>query len=115
MLTSRVGVRYIDRLSEPDKLEQLPDFVRPELLGLGSAELGKGEAVSELTQAEFQMGDVHLRGRWGQLPSGATHDLSIDGVEHPSWVLDLDAYTETTVPFDPQFCASETKRYVGIV
>ena len=61
------------------------------------------------------MGDVHLRGHWGHLPSGATHDLSIDGVEHPSWVLDLDAYTETTVPFDPQFCASETERYVGIV
>lgn len=115
VLTSRLGVRYTDRLIEQDKLEQLPDFVRPELLGLGSAELGEGEAVSELTQAEFQMGDIHLRGRWGHLPSGATHDLSIEGVGHPSWVLDLDAYTETTVPFDPRFCVSETERYVEIV
>ena len=115
VLTSRVGVRYTDRLSEPDDLEQLPEFVRPELLGLASAKLGEGEAVSELTQAEFIMGQVRLRGRWGHLPPGATHDPSIEGVGSPSWILDLDAFTEITTPFDPRSCAAEAERYAGIV
>ncbi|MCY3643991.1 MAG: TIGR04255 family protein [Acidimicrobiaceae bacterium] len=115
VLTSRVGVRYTDRLSDPDKLEQLPEFVRPELLGMANAELGTGEAVSELTQAEFVMGQVRLRGRWGHLPPGATHDVSIEAVESPSWVLDLDAFTETTTPFDQRLCAAEAGQYAGIV
>ena len=117
VLTSRVGVRYTDRLSEPDDLKELREFVRPELLGLASAKPGEGAAVSELTQAEFNMDQVRLRGRWGHLPPGATHDPSIEGVESPSWILDLDAYTEITAPFNPQSCAAEAEaeRYAGIV
>lgn len=115
VLTSRVGVRYIDRLSEPSKLERLPEFVRPELLGLVNATLGEGEAVSELTQAEFTKDRVRLRGRWGHLPAGAVYDASIEGVQGPSWILDLDAFTELTRPFDQKFCAEEAERYAGIV
>lgn len=115
VLTSRVGVRYTDRLSGPEKLVQLPEFVRSELLGLASAELGEGEAVNELTQAEFSTGQVSLRGRWGHLPPGATHDASIEAVASPSWVLDLDAFTEVTVPFDQRVCTAEAERYAGIV
>ena len=115
VLTSRVGVRYTDRLSGPEKLERLPEFVRSELLGLASAELGEGEAVGQLTQAEFSTDRVSLRGRWGLLAPGETHDMSIEAIESPSWVLDLDAYTEVTSPFDSRFCAAEAERYAGIV
>ncbi len=115
VLTSRVGVRYTDRLSGPEKLEQLPEFVRSELLGLAGADLGEGEAVGQLTQAEFSTDRVNLRGRWGLLPPGETHDMSIEAIKSPSWVLDLDAYTEITSPFDSRFCAAEAERYVGIV
>lgn len=115
VLTSRVGVRYTDRLTEPHQLEQLPDFVRPELLGLANAELGDGRVTSELTQAEFSTDNMTLRGRWGHLPPDATHDASIESVAGPSWILDLDAYTAVTAPFDPRACAAEAERYAGIV
>ena len=115
VLTNRVGVRYTDRLSDAERLRQLPDFVRPALLGLASAKLGDGEAVSELTQAEFTTDQVNLRGRWGHLPAGATHDASIAAVDGPSWILDLDAYTAITAPFDPKLCLAEAERYAGIV
>lgn len=115
VLTSRVGVRYTDRLTGDERLAQLPDFVRPELLGLASAELGQGEAVSELTQAEFNTEHVSLRGRWGHLPPSSTHDASIEAVDCPSWILDLDAFTAVTAPFDPKVCAAEAERYAGIV
>jgi len=115
VLSSRVGVRYTDRLSDPAMLDQLREFIRPELLGLASAELGDGDAVSELTQAEFLTDQVSLRGRWGHLPSNASHDASIDPIEAPSWVLDLDVFTGATTPFDASQCAAEAERYASIV
>lgn len=115
VLTSRVGVRYTDRLCGAELLARLPDFVRPELLGLGNAALGDGAVVSELTQADFSTDNVSLRGRWGHLPPSATHDESIDGVDTASWILDLDAFTALTVPFDSKICAAEAERYAGIV
>ena len=76
-----------------EKIDQLPDFVRPALLGMASAELCAGEAVNELTQAQFTTNAVKLQGRWGHLPANAAHDPSIEALDHPSWILDLDAYT----------------------
>ena len=115
VLTHRVGVRYTDRLSGPVKLERLRDFIRPEMLGLGSAGFSGGKAESEMTHAEFSVGRVSLLGRWGHLPPGTTHDPSIDPVEEASWVLDLDAYTAVTAPFDAASCAHDAEHHAGIV
>lgn len=115
VLTSRVGVRYTNRLSGMENIDQLPDFVRPALLGMTNADLGAGEAVNELTQAEFTTNGVNLQGRWGHLPANATHDPSIEALDHPCWILDLDAHTAVTTPFDPETCAEEAERFAGIV
>lgn len=115
VLTNRVGVRYIDRLSQPDTFTRLSEFIRPELLGLANTPLGAGSAVNELTQAEFVTGQVRLRGRWGHLPAGAVPDSSIEEIDSPSWVLDLDASNDNTAPFDPQDCSVQAERHAGIV
>ena len=115
VLTSRVGVRYTNRLSDTEKLDRLSDFVRPALQGVANAELGGGTAVSELTQAEFTTNSVSLNGQWGHLPAGATHDPSIEALDRPSWILDLDAYSASAVPFDPEVCADEAERFAGLV
>lgn len=114
VLTSRVGVRYINRLSGVET-DRLPQFIRPELLGLASADLGRGAALSELTEAEFVADAVSLRGRWGHLPANAVYEPMIGPINEPSWLLDLDAYTTTTTPFDARACAYEAKRYTDIV
>lgn len=114
VLTSRVGVRYINRLSGVET-GHLPRFIRPELLGLASADLGNGAALSVFTEAEFVADGVSLRGRWGHLPANAVHEPMIDPISEPSWLLDLDAYTTTTAPFDASACAYEAKRYTDIV
>lgn len=115
VLTHRVGVRYTDRLSDPVKLERLPEFIRPEMLGLGSAGFSGGQAATEMTHAEFSVGRVSLLGRWGHLPPDTTHDPSIDPVGGPSWVLDLDAYTAETTPFDAASCAIDAEQHASIV
>lgn len=115
VLANRVGVQYTDRLSGEERLARLPEFIRPELLGLGSVELGKGEVVAEMTQAEFSVDEVRLRVRWGHLPPNRTLDASIEALDVPSWVLDLDAFTEPKRPFDPSGCAEEVERYTDVV
>ena len=115
VLTRRVGVRYVNRLSGVEMTGRLPLFIRSELLGLASAELGNGEVLSELTEAAFVTDAVNLRGRWGHLPANAAYEATIDPIDKPSWLLDLDAYTAATTPFDAQLCAEEAERYTAIV
>ncbi len=115
VLTSRVGVQYTDRLSGEDLLGRLPEMVRSQLLGLASTGLVEGEVVNELTQAEFSIDNVRLRGRWGHLPANSTLDMAVEAVDAPSWILDLDAFTEASQPFDPGNCAAEAERCAGIV
>ncbi len=115
VLTNRVGVRYMDRLADPAKLERLGDFIRPEMLGLGSAGVSGGQTTSEMTHAEFSVDRVSLLGRWGHLPPNSTHDPSIEPVDGPSWILDLDAYTAVTAPFEAALCAEEAEQYASIV
>ncbi len=114
VLTSRVGVRYINRLSG-EETGRLPQFIRPELLGLASAELGDGKASRELTEAEFVTDAANLRGRWGYLPANAVYEPMIDPIGEPSWLLDLDAYTMVRDAFDARSCVALAKRYTDIV
>ena len=114
VLTSRVGVRYINRLSGVET-DRLPQFIRPELLGLASAELGDGKALREWTEAEFVTDAANLRGRWGYLPANAVHEPMIDPTDEPSWLLDLDAYATVRDAFDAHSCVAEAKRYTDIV
>lgn len=115
VLMNRVGVRYTNRLSGDETLDQLHEFIRSELLGLAGSELDGAETLSEVTQAEFTVGNVDLRGRWGHLPAGATHDASVSAIGSESWILDLDAYRELTTPFDPTVCEQEAERFSDIV
>ena len=115
VLTHRVGVRYINRLSGVEMTDMLPRFIRSELLGIASAALGNGELLSELTEAVFVTDVVSLRGRWGHLPANTAYEPMIGQIDEPSWLLDLDAYTTLTTPFDARLCADEAKRYTEIV
>ncbi len=115
VLTHRIGVRYVDQLSDPVKLKQLPEFIRPEMLGLSSAGLSGGQVATEMTHAEFSVDRINLLGRWGHLPPGTTHDPSIESVDRPSWVLDLDAYTAETAPFDAAACSHDAEQHASIV
>ena len=115
VLTRRIGVRYINRLSGAEMTDRLPQFIRTELLGLASAELGRGEVLSQLTEAAFVTDAISLRGRWGHLPAKATYAPRIDPIDKPCWLLDLDAYTAVTTPFDARSCAEEAERYTTIV
>ena len=113
--TSRVGVRYTDRVTGSEMIGRLRDFIRPELLGVASTEFRGGDVLSHLTRSEFLTEGVSVRGFWGHLPAHSTHDVLIDAIKEPSWVLDLDAYTTMQAPFDAALCVKEAERYAKVV
>lgn len=59
-----------------------------------------GELVHSVADSEFRLADAVLHGRWGVVPAGAQLDpLHGDAVANPSWLLDLDMYTEGPTDF----------------
>jgi uncharacterized protein (TIGR04255 family) len=96
----RTGVRYIQRLTDPDDLERLREYVRPEILGVCSLEDDGARLTLCLTQAQALFEDVHLTARWGLLPPNIGVDPAIDPADTASWVMDIDVFDEYREPFD---------------
>ncbi len=100
----RLGVRYVDRVTEEDLLARLEELVKPEVMGSAGASLGE-EAVEQLhsfSDATYRLPDnAELHARWGLLPAQATLDPAIPASDVRSWLLDIDAYTREQEQFDP--------------
>ena len=97
----RLGVRYIDRISE-DHLSSINHLVRAEVLGPTTQDTEDATVTLEHSLAEYQYrfsDESNLRVRWGLLPAQATFDPAIDPIDSRSWVLDLDA-SHGERPFD---------------
>lgn len=99
-LTSRVGVRYVNRIVAPELLDQLNLLVNPATLGYALPELdGDVKVLETMNQVLFQVHDFYLQARSGLVPPGQTVDPAIPVVPTPSWVLDIDAFSDQEVPF----------------
>lgn len=97
---TRVGLRYTDRIENPVGLR---DLVRPALLGM-VAEVGDDDLVENQIQQALLVDDAQqakVQVRSLCLPPRVGFDPSINPVESRSWVLDIDAYSESTRRWDP--------------
>jgi uncharacterized protein (TIGR04255 family) len=105
----RFGLRYIDRLTEPD-ITNLSKLVRPEVAGIVAKEtvLGKyvQQAISE-SLFDFPEENGQMRSRWGLLPANKTIDPAVEPIAEPSWVLDLDMSLSTQRTFSVAALMSE--------
>lgn len=109
-LVDRFGIRYVDRIVG-DAVAEINRMVRPELSGLIGTPVG-AHATHALTEAMFTVGGAELRARWALLPAGATHDPgALQPIPQVSWVLDLDMFTTTAVPFRVQGVMAEAERF----
>lgn len=100
----RIGFRYTNRISEEEeqysRIDKLIDF---SVLGGRPIPLaGNAKRLHSLSEAVYQVDDTQLLVRSANLPAGATMDTGIKASASQSWVLDLDAFTEGRVEFDPK-------------
>ena len=111
--SDRLGVRYLDRITEAPLLGRLPELVRPEVLGTTGIIPGEAgvEQVHTFVDSTYHLPEnADLHARWGLLPPQATFDPSIDPAAVASWFLDLDAYTTRQEAFDPAAITARAER-----
>lgn len=102
----RTGVRYIQRLTEPDDLARLAEYLRPEVAGPCTLSDDGALIALCLTQTQATLEDTQVTARWGVLPPNAGIDAAVPPVETPSWVMDIDVFDERREPFDPAALAA---------
>lgn len=101
-VTERIGVRYVNRLSEPHVMPELPSIFDGAVLGMSGLPKRPGvELVNTLSQAVYSVEDLSLHVRSGYLGPGETMDPAIGPVALQSWVLDLDASETKRRVFQP--------------
>jgi uncharacterized protein (TIGR04255 family) len=108
-LTTRLGLRYIDRLRD-SAVENIGTMVRPEMLGLAGpfrqrAQLVSGEALLDATEGR-------VRARWGLLPPKASFDpAAATPIDAASWMLDLDMFREERREFVSDALLAEVEAF----
>lgn len=102
-LVTRTGVRYVNRLLEPE-IGMLRELFRAEIGSFSSSAL-REHIQHSLTEALCETQEGKLLVRWGLMPGGASPDLGLlPPINAKSWVFDLDSFCEhQPVPaqFDP--------------
>jgi uncharacterized protein (TIGR04255 family) len=101
----RTGVRYVQRLIEPNDLARISEFVRPEMVGVCSVPDARAHMTLCLTQTQASMDHVKLSARWGLLPPDTTIDPIITAADAASWIMDIDVFDELREPFDAEVLA----------
>lgn len=98
---TRLGIRYLDRITDHERLSKISALVKDPIRGAARLSLGEPDVIEThgLSDHLYRLPDESaLHARWGFLPRGATFDTAIDPADDESWVLDLDAYS--TEPSD---------------
>ncbi len=113
--SDRIGIRYVDRVQLDDADVDLKELIKPQVLGMTTVDPG-GEAnlAHSISDTEFQLGEATLHGRWGLIPPDTQLDpLHGDAVGTPSWILDLDMYTNKISDFDVNRLTSATEGFAA--
>jgi uncharacterized protein (TIGR04255 family) len=105
---TRIGIRYIDRLTG-DALAIIPEIVRHELVGLLA-----GSNVSQLettaSEALFSLGNDQLFARWALLPPRSTIDPNVlEPIDRQSWILDIDSSHSVRQAWDQDILKNKLK------
>ncbi len=92
----RLGVRYINQITDPEHLSRLPQLLRPEVLGATmTQEQSEVVLTSVMTEAQYRFPDESaLTARWGLLPRGTTIESASPPFDYATWMLDTDSFRE---------------------
>jgi uncharacterized protein (TIGR04255 family) len=106
----RLGVRYIDRITG-DAMDDIAKLVRAEVRGI-TGTVAATHALHALSESVFELPDARVLARWGCLPPGSTVDpAAIEPAKERSWILDLDMFSTTPMPFGVDHVVAEAQHY----
>jgi uncharacterized protein (TIGR04255 family) len=108
---TRVGFRFVNRIDSEEDLLDLKELVQPQLLG--GRNIPGIESVDvrhSLTEVLYDASEANLLAKWAVLPAGATIDPTIEPSLSQCWMLDLDAFTDDRLDFDPDLLVERARR-----
>lgn len=109
-LVDRLGVRYVDRIVG-EAVNEIAKLVRPEVRGIAGTAAGS-HALHTLSESVFALDDARVLARWGCLPPGSTVDpTAIEATNESSWILDLDMFSASPVPFSVDRVIQDATRF----
>jgi len=98
-LALRVGMRYLNRIAG-DAIAQLPDWIAPNLIGVALPDL-RGHVSQAISEANLEIEEGRMLLRWGILPKDGTIDPGLlEPINSTSWLLDIDAFSDTQCSFE---------------
>lgn len=92
----RYGLRYVNRIDDPNLMSRIMELVKPAGLGIVSQLPGAEGADVAMNEALLSVPEGKMRARWGILPPNAMHDPSIQPSTRRSWILDYDLFQEAS-------------------
>lgn len=96
---TRVGVRYVDHLRQPE-IDGMSEMLRSEMLGMASTAL-RAQMLHTVSEMFCNVAEGSLLARWGLLPPNGTHDPNVmSPTATSSWFLDLDVFKQYREPFE---------------
>jgi uncharacterized protein (TIGR04255 family) len=108
---TRIGIRYIDRLREPE-ISNIGDLIYSDVLGVLALPVQQHVEQHALNDVMFSLKDWGLRARWGLLSAHATFDpAAIEAINERSWVLDLDASTSEQMDFNARAIVDRSRAF----
>ena len=100
----RLGIRHINRLTD-EAVDRIADLIQPKVLGIARpnneppANL-RDAVVHLITEAQLLAEGGQIQARWGSLPANGTIDpTALEPIAKPSWLIDLDMFTNSPQPF----------------
>ena len=92
-LVSRVGFRYVNRLSDQNDLVSLSKLIQPELLNVLQPNLTEHIEIS-MTEVVSETKEGKLIARFGKAPPNYSHDPEMAPPDQRnSWVLDVNSFS----------------------
>ena len=105
----RTGVRYVQRLADPQDLKEIDTLFVPSVVGLAASQ-AKENLDLVLSQSRHSLDGATLAARWGIIPPGISPEV-IEALDVPSWVFDIDVFDEDLSSFDAPELVDRLFRY----
>ena len=112
----RIGLRYVDQL-KGDALERAGNLVQPGVFGILQPDVAELDDLRravevQMTQVRWVAKEGLILGQWGNLAENMTYAPEVvNAINQPSWVLDLDMFTENSSPFESEKIIATTEAF----
>lgn len=109
-ICDRLGVRFVNRLAGSEAL-QVRAFVRAEVRGeLPVPDDDEGKLAHSLSLMVYAVPEGFMQIRFGAVPAGATVDPTVEALDDPSWLLDLDIFSSAPMEFSVEEIEAQARR-----